>query len=110
MLWYTMREKVYCGTLTTKINALEYNKHVSRPDPIIIVKFDIGVKKEIHPSWITFTEHEVGDRICFSQKIMEIEPTWIEPGLLGLIACFIIATAVVLILEAIGAFKTGRYE
>lgn len=96
MIYFSMREKVYCGTVTNMINAIEYNKHVSRPDPIMIVKFDVnGKKKEIHCSWITFTENSVGDRVCFKKKIMDMEPTWIDPGLLGLIGIAIFSFGVV---------------
>lgn len=98
ILFYIVREKVYCGTVSNKINALEYNKNTTRPDPILIVKFDINnMKKEIHTNWITYTESEVGDRICFSKHILEMEPIWIEEGLLGLIFGVILVISIVVV-------------
>jgi hypothetical protein len=109
MLWYTMREKAYWGTVTDKINALEYNKHVSHPDPILIVRFDVNKKKrELHVSWITYTECEVNERVCFTEPIMVMEPTWIEPGLLALIACAIIVTGIVFVLNGLEIFDIPK--
>jgi len=107
-LYYSMREKVYCGIVTNKINGIEYNKHSTTPDPILIVKFDINQeKKEIHCSWITYTECEVNQRVCFEKYINDMEPTWIESGLIGLIACVIIATGMGFILNGMGAFDAS---
>ena len=103
-LFYEMREKVYCGIVTNKINGIEYNKHSTTPDPILIVKFDINQKKrEIHCSWITYTECEVNQRVCFKQNIIDMEPTWIESGMVALLACAIILGGVILVFNGIGA-------
>lgn len=103
-LRYEMREKVYCGIVTNKINGIEYNKHSTTPDPILIVKFDINQKKrEIHCSWITYTECEVNQRVCFKERIIDMEPTWIESGMVALLACAIILSGVILVFNGIGA-------
>ena len=105
LFWYITREKVYCGTVTNKINALEYNKNVSHPDPILIVKFDINhKKKEIHCSWITYTECDVNEQVCFSERIAEMEPMWIESGLILLISAVFLAFGVVIIMDGLGVF------
>lgn len=99
----TMKEKVYCGTVTHKINALQYNKHNATPDPILIVNFDGFGKHEIHTTWITFMDNEVGSRVCFEKRIDEMEntdgndfaPLYLTFGFLG---------GIFLILAGIGVF------
>jgi len=105
-LWnIAFEQKIYCGTITHKINALEYNKHNATPDPILIVKFDGYGKHEIHTNWITFMDHEVGSRVCFTKKVSEVEDTPMEGGLSLLLSVFAFIVGVVLILWGFGVIS-----
>lgn len=104
---YILREKVYCGTVTNKINTVEYNKNVSRPDPILIVYFDGYKKKEIHTNWITFTEANLGGRICFSKNVIEMEGK-VDNGVYGLIITIIFVIGLMVFLSGLGAFDPER--
>jgi hypothetical protein len=101
-----MEEKVYCGTVTHKINALKYNKHNATPDPIMIVDFDGIGKREIHPTWITFSDNEIGSRVCFSRKVSDMEDDRIDGGLLSLFLMFGFLGGSVLILAGLNIFNT----
>jgi hypothetical protein len=104
-----LNEKVYCGTVTHKINALQYNKHNATPDPILIVDFDGYGKKEIHTSWITFTDNEVGSKVCFEKRIGEMEGGTID-DLAPLLLTFGFVGGIVLILAGLGAFNNNSYD
>lgn len=108
---FDLKEKVYCGIVTNKINGIEYNKHSTTPDPILIVKFDINQeKREIHCSWITYTECEVNQRVCFKEKILDMEPTWIKSGMLSFLAFLMLIGGIISILNGCGAFDAEDHH
>lgn len=62
-----------CGVVKYKIDATRFSKHHADADPIMVMAFDDGRIKEIHPNWNTYMSHKQGDRLCFTVATKKAE-------------------------------------
>jgi hypothetical protein len=73
LTYHACQEKTYCGKIIHKLTYDHHSKHSATETPLMIVRFDNGKTREIHPGWITFLEHEVGDSVCFELTLDEMD-------------------------------------
>ena len=75
MLCYEISQtKTYCGVIRHKIDAVKWGKYSAKADPVFVVRFDNPNKDyEIHPTWADYMDFNVGDRVCYTLQIHEVE-------------------------------------
>jgi hypothetical protein len=72
-------KETYCGTITHVIDHTYFHKSRGYTDPVWIVQFDNGVKMERHPSWIDYTEHKKGSRVCYEMERSSFDDNFWPP-------------------------------